>query len=117
MYLDTIRQYCLDKPATTESLPFDEHTLVFKVGSKMFALVSLNTEPLRINLKCDPERAVILRERYPQIMPGYHMNKKHWNTIVVDGILSPLFINELIDHSYHLVVKSLTRKERQKLGL
>ena len=117
MDIEIIRNYCLNKPAVSEDLPFDNNTLVFKVGSKMFALMSLNTDPLRINVKCDPEQAVALREQYPQITPGYHMNKKHWNTIKIDGLLSSDLIKELIDHSYGLVVNSLTKKERRKLNI
>ncbi len=115
MNIETIRTYCLSKPGVTESFPFDEETLVFKVGSKMFSLMSLSTVPLRVNLKCDPEKAIKLREEYPQIEPGYHMHKKHWNTVVIDGLLSPDFIKELIDHSYTLVFNSLTKKERNSI--
>jgi len=117
MDIENIRNYCLNKPAVIENLPFDNNTLVFKVGSKMFALMSLNADPLRINVKCDPKQAIALREQYPQITPGYHMNKKHWNTIKIDGLLSPDLIKELIDHSYGLVVNSLTKKERRKLNI
>ena len=117
MNIETIRTYSLSKPAVTESFPFDETTLVFKAGSKMFALMSLESVPLRINLKCDPDKAEKLREEFPQITPGYHMNKKHWNTVIVDGMLSPDFIKEMIDHSYTLVVNSLTKKERYELGI
>ena len=117
MNIEDIRTYCLSKPPVTESFPFDNETLVFKVGSKMFALLSLESVPLRINLKCNPEKAEKLREEFSQISPGYHMNKKHWNTIVIDGMLSPDFIKEQIDHSYTLVINSLTKKERLELGI
>ena len=117
MDLENIRTYCLNKPAVNESFPFDKNTLVFKVGSKMFALMSLDRVPLNINLKCEPKKAVQLRNDYPQITPGYHMNKKHWNTIRIDGILSPDLIKALIDHSYELVVNGLTKKERLKLNI
>ena len=117
MNIEDIRTYCLSKPAVTESFPFDNETLVFKAGSKMFALLSLESVPLRINLKCDPEKAEKLREEFSQISPGYHMNKKHWNTILIDGMLSPDFIKEMINHSYTLVVNSLTKKERRELGI
>lgn len=117
MNIETIRTYCLSKPAVTESFPFDEETLVFKAGRKMFALLSLESVPLRINLKCNPQKAEILREQFPQITPGYHMNKKHWNTILIDGILSPDFIKEQIGHSYTLIINSLTKKERGELGI
>ncbi len=117
MNIETIRTYCLSKQAVTESFPFDEETLVFKAGSKMFALLSLESVPLRINLKCNPEKAERLREEFTQITPGYHMNKKHWNTILIDGMLSPDFIKEQIDHSYMLIINSLTKKERGELGI
>lgn len=118
MLIDEFRDYCLSKNGVSESMPFDQHTLVFKVGSKMFALASLNEIPLRINLKCLPDRAVHLREEHPEIvLPGYHMNKTHWNTVVVDGTMAQLWYRELIDHSYELVLKSLTRKERLTLDL
>lgn len=100
----------------TESFPFDEQTLVFKVGGKIFALISLETEPLRINLKCDPERAEILREAYPAITGGYHMNKKHWNTLSLDGSLNEQLVAELIRHSYELVRASLPKKHQETLG-
>ena len=94
-------------------MPFDEHTLVFKVGPKMFALASLDQIPLRVNLKCAPDRAGILREEYPEVvLPGYHMNKTHWNTIVMSCELSRLWYQELIDHSYDLVLASLTKKQK-----
>lgn len=118
MLIDEFRDYCLSKKGVRESLPFDQHTLVFKVGSKMFALASLDQVPLRVNLKCLPDRAVNLREEHPEIvLPGYHMNKIHWNTLVVDGTMAQLWYRELIDHSYELVLKSLTRKERLTLDL
>jgi predicted DNA-binding protein (MmcQ/YjbR family) len=115
MNVETLREYCLSKPGVEESLPFDESTLVFKVGGKMFALFSLDDE-LSINLKCDPERAIELRENHSAIIPGYHMNKKHWNTLMIDGSLPDKLIFELIDHSYNLVFNSLPAKVRQSLG-
>ena len=113
MNTEDLRSYCLAKKAVTESLPFDDTTLVFKVCNKMFALMGLDNQPPRINLKCDPERAVLLRETYENILPGYHMNKKHWNTVIIDGSQPDDFIEELIDHSYDLIVKKLTRKQRE----
>lgn len=110
MDIESIRIFCLAKKATTEGFPFDESTLVFKVAGKMFALLSLDTQPSRINLKCDPEKAIDLRERYTSIRPGYHMNKAHWNTIELDGMLHSELITELINHSYQLVVSKLTKK-------
>ena len=100
-----LREYCLDKEDTTESFPFDDETLVFKVSGRIFALVSLDSE-LSINLKCDPELAVELREKYNSVTPGYHMNKKHWNTILVDGTMPDSEIYSWIDHSYLLVSKN-----------
>ena len=118
MTLDDLRHYCLAKPATAETLPFGPDTLVFKVAGKMFALTGLENEDLRVNLKCDPERAERLRERYDAVRPGYHMSKKHWNTLYVDeGDLPADFVEELIDHSYDLVVACLTRKARVEHGL
>jgi len=110
MPIENIRSYCLSKAAVTESFPFDEFTLVFKVAGKMFALFSLEKHPLQINLKCDPEKAIELRERFSSVKPGYHMNKTHWNTIIIDGELSKDLVEELFDHSYNLVVSKLTKK-------
>lgn len=116
MNIETLREYCLSKNATSEGFPFDENTLVFKVAGKMFALTSLAGE-FRINLKCDPDLALELREQYGAVIPGYHMSKKHWNTVIVDGELEPDQIIEMIDHSYDLVVKSLPKyKQKELLG-
>lgn len=115
MDIGTIREYCLKKKGVTEGFPFDEETLVFKVMGKMFALTNLNP-PRILNLKCDPERAIELREEYEHITPGYHMNKQHWNTLDLDGTLSTKLIKELIDHSYELIVAGLPKKEKLKLG-
>jgi len=112
MDLETFRSYCLGKKMTTEDLPFDENTLVFKVAGKMFALTDINLFD-SINLKCDPERAIELREEYAQVKPGYHMNKKHWNTIDMDGQLQDVLLKEWIDHSYDEVVKGLPLKVRR----
>lgn len=114
MNAEEIRLYCLSKHSTTESLPFDEETLVFKVKNKMFALLSLDNT-LSINLKCDPEKAIDLREHYPAVLPGYHMNKKYWNSIVIDGSVSDQLIREWIDDSYRLVVDQLPKKDREGL--
>ena len=115
MDLDDIREYCLSKPASEETLPFGPDVLVFKVAGKMFLLLPLDTEELQFNAKCDPEEAEELRERYPSVQPGYHMNKKHWNTITVDGSVSSALLKKWIDQSYELVVKSLPVKTREKL--
>ena len=103
MNFDEFREYCVRKKGVSEDMPFDDLTLVFKVGGKMFALVSMNESPCSINLKCDPERSVILREKYESITPGYHMNKKHWNTVLVDGSVSSKQLKEWIDDSFALV--------------
>ncbi|BFP40374.1 MmcQ/YjbR family DNA-binding protein [Flavobacteriaceae bacterium GF1] len=116
MNIEQLREYCISKRGVTESFPFDEHTLVFKVMGKMFALVALERLPSQVNLKCDPERALTLREEYDGIIiPGYHMSKKHWNTLFLDQ-LPPLFLKELIDHSYNLVVSQLPKRIREQLG-
>ncbi len=116
MNIEEYRIYCLSKPGVTESFPFDEVTLVFKVMSKMFALTSVKGEDFTVNLKCDPDRAIELREEYPEVQPGYHMSKKHWNTIDFEGSLDDKFLMELIDHSYDLVVKGLKKSEREALA-
>jgi predicted DNA-binding protein (MmcQ/YjbR family) len=113
MNLETFYEYCLSKKGVTEHFPFDEETLVFKVGGKMFALSSLNEwekgNP-SVNLKCNPEYAEELRAEYEDIKPGWHMSKIHWNTVEINREVSDSLINELIDHSYELVFKSLTKK-------
>jgi predicted DNA-binding protein (MmcQ/YjbR family) len=115
MNIEEIREYCLAKAGVTEGFPFDEETLVFKVGGKMFLLTGLD-RPDRINIKCDPERAVERRERYPDaVFPGYHMNKKHWNTVLIDGEVSDDELRWWIDESYDLVKASLPKKVREKL--
>jgi predicted DNA-binding protein (MmcQ/YjbR family) len=108
MNIEDLRDYCLSKPGTTEGMPFGEQTLVFKVGGKIFLLIGLE-QANRFNVKCDPERAIELREQHHEIIPGFHMNKKHWNTVYLDGGLTPGLIRELIDHSYELVLKSLPK--------
>lgn len=106
MDVETVRNYALSKEDVEESFPFDETTLVFKTSGKIFLLVALDAHPLRFNVKCDPEKAILLREDHPDvILPGYHMNKKHWNTIVIDGRLSTALVKEMIDDSYALVAK------------
>ncbi len=104
MDIEQLRDYCLSKPEAQEGFPFGEGTLVFKVKNKIFLLVGLEKQPLQFNIKCDPEKAVELREEYPCILPGYHMNKKYWNTIIVDGTLSSHQLKGFIDHSYELVI-------------
>lgn len=115
MNIEQIREYCLKKKGITEEFPFDEETLVYKVAGKIFLLASLESIPLQINLKCDPEKAVELREEYEAVQPGYHMNKKHWNTIIIDRSVSTKKILEWIDDSYHLVMAGLKKSELKKL--
>ena len=109
MHIETLRDYCLSKKGVTESFPFGVDTLVFKVERKMFLLTNLQN-PVSINLKCNPERAVTLREEFEEIIPGYHMNKVHWNTVYLTGRLSTNLVFELIDHSYDLVYQTLPQK-------
>lgn len=117
MDIETFRDYCLAKKATSEDFPFGPETLVLKVGGKMFALTGLDSDEFTVNLKCDPDRAVELREQHAEIQPGYHMNKKHWNTVHFEGGLDQRLLRELIDHSYELVVASLKKGDREALGL
>ena len=112
MNFETLETYLLSKPAAVETFPFDDVTLVIKVCNKMFALVGINNDPLRINLKCDPDKAELLRELHPAIVPGYHMNKRHWNTVVLDGSLPDADIYAMIDDSYDLVVQGLPKSKR-----
>lgn len=111
MDTEEIREYCLSRKGTEESFPFDETTLVVKVGGKIFILFNLEGD-ISMNLKCDPERAIELREEYPAIIPGWHMNKKHWNTVIMDGSVPKKLVLEMIDHSYELVYQSLPAKIR-----
>ncbi|MBV9962141.1 MAG: MmcQ/YjbR family DNA-binding protein [Parafilimonas sp.] len=115
MNIEALREYCLSKKAVTEDFPFGETTLVFRVKEKIFLLVALDAQPLRFNAKCDPEKAIELREEYDAIKPGYHMNKKHWNTIVIDSSISAKLIKEIIDDSYDLIIQSLPKKLREEL--
>lgn len=115
MHVEAFRDYCLSKPGVEECFPFDEVTLVFKVLGKVFALTGLDSEAFKVNLKCDPDRALDLREQYEEVQPGYHMNKKHWNTVSFDGSLPDALLKELIDHSYDLVRASLPAKLRKEL--
>ncbi len=110
MNVETLRAYCLDKPGTEETQPFGPDTVVYKVGGKAFLLTGFDSENLRFNVKCDPDKAVELREEFACVLPGFHMNKKHWNTIVVDGSVSSKQLQEWIDHSYELVLKKKTKK-------
>lgn len=116
MNIESFRDFCLTKKGVSEDFPFDEQTLVFKVMGKMFALTDVDYFK-SVNLKCDPEQAIELRENYAAIRSGYHMNKKHWNTVEMDGSLSDLFIQELISHSYELVVEKLPRDLKSELDI
>jgi predicted DNA-binding protein (MmcQ/YjbR family) len=112
--IEEIRDYCLAKPGVTEDMPFGEDTLVFRIGQKLFLLTSL-LQGDRFNAKCDPERAIELREQHTEVQPGYHMNKKHWNTVHIDGNLSRRQLCEMIDHSYDLVLKTLPKNARERI--
>lgn len=115
MNIEEFHHYCLSKKGVEETFPFDEVTLVFKVMGKMFALTGLDNETFEVNLKCDPERSIELRELYEEIHPGFHMNKKHWNTVNFEGTLENKMLMELIDHSYELVVSKLKKADRELL--
>lgn len=116
MDLPELIEYCLGQKAAEETTPFGPDVLVYKVCDKVFALTSPDGVPSRVNLKCDPDRAVELRDEYEAVIPGFHMNKKHWNTVVLDGSLPDALLRELIDHSYALVVSGMTKKQRAELG-
>jgi predicted DNA-binding protein (MmcQ/YjbR family) len=115
MNIEQIREYCLKKKGVTEEFPFDEDTLVFKVAGKIFLLASLESIPLQINLKCEPEKAINLREEYESLQPGYHMNKKHWNSIIIDGTVPSQKLFEWIDDSYNLVVAGLNKSDKEAI--
>lgn len=112
MNIEEFRAYCLNRKGVTESFPFDDKVLVFKVLGKMFALLDVD-EFASFNAKCDPDRALQLREQYPGIQPGYHMNKQHWNTVSADGSVPDELMKELVDHSYDLVFASLPKSVRE----
>ena len=114
MNIEEFRDFCIAKPGVTEELPFGPDTLVFKVMGKMFALSGID-DFNSFNAKCDPERAVELRSEYSGVQPGYHMNKQHWNTVLVDGSVPEKLLYQLIDHSYELIVASLPKKDREAL--
>lgn len=117
MNIETLRDFCLSLPHVTEDMPFGPETLVFRIAQKIFLLVSLDTEVLSFNVKCQPERAIELREKYPDVVkPGYHMNKKHWNTIEPKASFPDALMEEWIRHSYELVLKSLPKKTRESMS-
>ena len=115
MDLEQFREYCLSKPGATEGTPFGPDVLVFKVGGKMFALADLDEVPPTVNLKCDPDLALDLRDRYEQVRAGYHMNKKHWNTVEIESGIPDIELRRMIDHSYKLVIEGLP-KPKAKIG-
>ena len=115
MTFETLKNHCLARAGVREDFPFGPDTLVFKVAGKMFMLVGLDDDPLRINVKCEPEHAEALRAIYPSVYAGYHMNKRHWNTVILDGSIPDEVVLEMVDDSYELVVKSLTKRERSGL--
>jgi predicted DNA-binding protein (MmcQ/YjbR family) len=116
MNLETINTYLIKKNGSVREIPFGPEHHVYKVGGKMFALVSWQEDPLRVNLKCDPEEALALRKIYTSVLPGYHMNKRHWNTVILDGNVPDVEVFQMIDASYQLVVKSLTKKVQAELA-
>lgn len=116
MNIEQLREYCLSLPQVEETFPFDETTLVFKVAGKMFLLTDLLSD-FSMNVKCDPEKAMELRERYPAVQPGYHMNKKMWNTVYIDGSVDDDLLLSWINDSYRLVVEGLSRKIKEELSL
>ncbi|MEI8201638.1 MAG: MmcQ/YjbR family DNA-binding protein [Bacteroidota bacterium] len=117
MNVEEFREYCLQKQAVIECLPFDDTTLVFKVAGKMFALIALDSDQFNFSVKCDPEKAIELREQYPCVQPAWHFNKKHWNGVLVDGSLSDQILCSFIDHSYDLVVSGLSKKDKEAFFL
>ena len=116
MYFEDFREYCLRKPFVSEGFPFDQSTLVFKVGGKIFLLTNIDLFE-SVNLKCDPDKSIELRERYQAIIHGYHMNKKHWNTVLLNSDVDQKLFIKLIDESYQLVFDSLSKKTRNELAL
>ena len=115
MNIEQFREFCLGKNGVTEDFPFDDVTLCVRVAGKIFAITGLDSERFQVNLKCDPDQTVELREQYPEVQPGWHMNKKHWNTVDFEGALDEGMLRSLIDHSYEQVVKTLKKSERTQL--
>ena len=113
--LDTLRTYLLQKPGSVEEMPFGPQALVYKVMGKMFALIAWEENPLTITLKCDPDEALFLRDLYPAVIPGYYMNKRHWNTITIDGTIPAPEFWRMVDDSYRLVVRGLSKTDREVL--
>ena len=117
MDLKKLEKLLISKQGATKEFPFGEEVMVFKVVNKMFALISLNDDPLNLNLKCDPQDAIAYREIYDCVNPGYHMNKKHWNTLTLNGSMHQNILKDMIDESYDLVVNKLTKKQKEELSL
>ena|SRR5688572_14953671 len=117
MNIEEIREYCLAKKGVEESFPFDNETLVFKAGGKIFLLAGIESKPLRFNVKCNPDKAIELREKYAYVVPGFHMNKTHWNTIICGPTANRKLVFQCIDDSYDLIIKSLPARLRKGLGL
>ncbi len=115
MNLEELRDYCIAKKGVEESFPFDSETLVFKVMGKVFLLTGIHSQPLQFNVKCDPEIAIELREKYSCVLPGYHMNKQHWNTVICDGEANLKLIKQWIDDSYQLIANGLPKKLKEEL--
>ncbi len=113
MDIEMLREYCLSFDEVSEEFPFGNDTLVFKVMGKIFLLAGLDNTPLQFNVKCNPEKAIELREQYESVQPGYHMNKKHWNTVILDGIIPPQLVREMIRDSYDLVYASIPKSKRK----
>lgn len=116
MDIDQFREYCLAKKGVSEDFPFDEHTLCVRVMGKIFAITGLDAERFAVALKCEPDYALELRERHPEVQPGWHMNKTHWNTVDFEGSLSLALLRQLIDHSYEQVVKTLKKSQKEDLA-
>jgi len=115
--MEMLRDYILSKPATTDDFPFGPQAMVFRVAGKIFGIMPWEENPISISLKCDPDRAVQLREMYPGITGAYHLNKTHWNGVKMDNSVSLELVTDLIDHSYELIVASLKKKVREEFGL
>ncbi|MFC2080928.1 MmcQ/YjbR family DNA-binding protein [Bacteroidota bacterium] len=115
MNIEDIREYCIAKPGVTEGFPFNDTALVFKVMGKMFAILDLSEDSRGISLKCDPELAIELREQHPEVTPAWHFNKKHWNTVMMDGSITDKHLMEWIDHSYDMVVKGMPKSRQKEL--
>lgn len=117
MNIEELRDFCLSKKGVEECFPFGPDTIVFKVMGKVFLIADINDKPLHFNVKCDPEKAIELREEYPSVKPGFHMNKKHWNTVTCDGRIGTKLLKDWISHSYALVLESLPKKHKEELEL